>query len=222
MNWRMQSPGRHRSSEYRALGFGLWALGSGLWALGSENSDRLDFDHPVRMSERRHFDERRGRTLLPQILGPDRRKIDAIGHVRQVGRDLDDVGHRPALRLDERFDRRVRTARLGFEIAAVRRTAIGLVRDLAREEEDGLRLADLDALTVSGRLEHTGCAELFDCDHWCSLAGPKGPALHGNRRARPFGRAIFIVLTECRRRADPSLRAARASVHRRRPENMTR
>ena len=78
---------------------------------------------------------------------------------------LIDVGHRPALRLDERLDRLECSARLPFEVAAAGNGAVGCIRDLAGQEQHRLGLTDLDALAVGRRLEHTRRTELLDRGH---------------------------------------------------------
>src|SRR4029078_10756875 len=153
MNCRMQSPGKER----RLYRCGLL-----------DHRDSLNLDHPIGMSKRGDFDERRGRALLPQILRTYRRQISAIHHVGDIGRDLDDVGHRPTLRFDQGFDRRVGAAGLGLEVAAMRGAAVCGVCHLPCKKQDGLGLRHIDALTVGCGFEYTRRVDLLDRCHWCS------------------------------------------------------
>ena len=75
-------------------------------------------------AERRDLDERGRGPFLAEIFLTYRRQIDPVMHVGDVGRDLDHVGHRPALRLDERFDGVVSATGLTFEITATGRAAV--------------------------------------------------------------------------------------------------
>ena len=142
--------------------------GPGTKDQGLKNRYSLDLDHPIRMGQRRDLDERGRGTFLPEIFGANRRQINAIHHVGHIRRDLDDVGHRPALRFDEGLDRGEGTPRLAFEVAAMRGAAVRRVGHLSGQKQDRLDLTDLDALTVGGGFEHTRRVELLDRRHWCS------------------------------------------------------
>src|SRR4029453_10287779 len=109
---------------------------------------------------------------MPKILRTNWRQIDPIHHVSHVRRNLDDVGHRPALRFDEGLDCRERAARLALEIAAMRRTAVRRTGHLTGEKEYRLGLTALDSLTIGGGFEHTRCVEFFYGDH--IRCAPKG------------------------------------------------
>ena len=57
----------------------------------------------------------------------------------------------PPWRLDQHLDRLLPAARLPLEVAAVGGAAVGRISDLPGQEQDALRLSDLDALAVGRR-----------------------------------------------------------------------
>src|SRR5688500_4107954 len=132
------------------------------------------------MRQRRDLNERRCGPLPAEELLADWRQVDAIAHVRDVGRDLHDARHRATLRLDERLDRLVRTACLRLEIAAERRGAVGQVGNLPGQKEDCLCLCIFDPLAIGWRFEQVRRTGFFDWRHvwswvlgaWCSVLGP--------------------------------------------------
>src|ERR1051326_1091319 len=143
--------------------------------LASYDRDGFDLDHPVGMRQRSNFDERRGGTLLSEILLANRREIDAVAHVGHIRCDFHDVRHRAALRFDESLDGFEGSASLAFEIAAATDAAVLLVRNLARQKKDRLSTGNLHALTIRGRIEQPCRAEFFDRRHSRIISRPDVP-----------------------------------------------
>ena len=91
--------------------------------------------------------------------------------VREVGVDLHDGGHGSSPCLHLRLDGSEHRARLGHEVAPVRRLSLVVVSDLPGQEENGLGARDLDALGVGGRIEDAGGAVPLDVGHENLLEG---------------------------------------------------
>src|SRR5215470_9839450 len=162
------------------------------WRAISHHGDGFDFDEPVRVGERSHRHQGGGGTLLAEEFLTHRNEVLPVTDVGEVRVDLDDRGHGAAARLDLRLDRFEHGTRLRHDIAAVGRLPLVVVGDLSREEQDGLRAGDLDALRVRGRVEDTGGAVALDRGHENLLEGRRVLGEDGDAALGPLPTTLVV------------------------------